>query len=185
MGQDWAASTPFLFFCNHGGELGRDISKRRQSELGSGGMAEPSPPDPEDPLSFRRSKLLWAERSGGGHADTLSLYRVCLRERLSLRSWGAFSRESWSVVSEGPVVAIKYSLPSSERLLLVNFREEDVLPESLPASLRTPQQGTWSVVLDSESPEFGGCATEEKSWILRGPRALWLEAPGKDMDGTH
>jgi maltooligosyltrehalose trehalohydrolase len=185
MGQDWAASTPFLFFCNHGGELGENISKRRQAELGSGGSAETAPPDPEDPLSFRRSKLLWAERPKGRHAETLSLYRACLRERLSLHSWDAFSRESWSVVSEGPVIAVKYSLPGSERLLLVNFQQKDVLPESLPELFCKPQQGTWSVVLDSESPDFGGCATEDSRWTLRGPGALWFEAPGKDMDGTH
>jgi maltooligosyltrehalose trehalohydrolase len=32
-------------------------------------------PDPQDPETFRRSKLNWAEAAGGDHARLLSLYR--------------------------------------------------------------------------------------------------------------
>ena len=61
MGQDWAASSPFLFFSDHGGELGRLVSAGRRREFGHNEAA----PDPESPSTFEASKLSWDESCGG------------------------------------------------------------------------------------------------------------------------
>lgn len=187
MGQEWAASTPFLFFCDHGGELGRNISKGRQRELGGEGAESVSvPPDPEALDTFERSKLAWQERLGGRHAQTLGLYQACLRERQSLSKRGALSKKLWSVHSEGPLVAVRYSHPGAERLLLVNLHDRSLFHEALPDLLRAPAGRYWSVLLDSESPQFGGVAAAgAEHWTVHGPGGLWLEAKGKNPDAAH
>ena len=40
-------------------------------------------PDPQDPETFRRSKLDWSERSTGGHARLLAFYRELIALRRS------------------------------------------------------------------------------------------------------
>jgi maltooligosyltrehalose trehalohydrolase len=187
MGQDWAASAPFLFFSDHGGALGTNITKGRQSEFAHADFdARGEPPDPEDPKAFEKSKLSWDERTEGLHATTLRLYRACLRERSTLRNRGALSREWWTALSEGPLVAVHYRGPEADRLLLVNLRERSLFPESLPESLKPGPGRSWHVILNTEAREFGGlCASNTEGWTLHGPGALWLEARGKDDDATH
>jgi maltooligosyltrehalose trehalohydrolase len=187
MGQEWAASAPFLFFCDHGGELGRNISKGRQSELGGNGAEYgPHAPDPEGPETFEKSKLAWDERSHVGHRESLLLYTACLKERRLLASSGAFLRGSWEATSEGPLVAIRYGHSDTEKLLLVNLNDRSLFPESLPDSLKAPAGRSWNVVLDSEAPEFGGSAVANtENWILHGPGALWLQTRGKDSNAAH
>jgi maltooligosyltrehalose trehalohydrolase len=187
MGQEWAASTPFLYFCNHGGDLGRNISRGRQNELGASELkGGPVTPDPEDPASFEVSKIRWEESTSGGHLGALKLYRCCLRERRALRNSGAFARQSWRVHSEGPLVAVLYENPAVKSLLLVNLGDRSLFPESLPGSLSPGPGNAWQVVLNSEAPEFGGMAPEVVgSWALHGPGALWLEAKTKDADAAH
>jgi maltooligosyltrehalose trehalohydrolase len=187
MGQDWAASAPFLFFCNHGGELGRNISKGRQREHGDGDSQNGEQlPDPEDLATFARSKLSWDELSESTHNATRALYQACLRERHALGSLGALSRESWVAKSEGPLVAVRYRVAETEKLLLVNLQDRSVFPEGLPDSLGARAGRSWHVVLDSESAEFGGsAATAGDKWTLHGPGALWLEARTKDSNASH
>ena len=84
MGQEWAASTPFQFFTDHNDELGRLVTEGRQEEFkdfpGFGGDV----PDPQDPMTFERSKLNWTEVDLPHHSSTLELYRalLTLRHRL-------------------------------------------------------------------------------------------------------
>jgi maltooligosyltrehalose trehalohydrolase len=187
MGQEWAASTPFLFFSNHGGDLGRSISSGRLREFGEGESGNAAvAPDPEDPSSFEGSKLDWSERGVGQHAAALSLYKACLLERGLLKRQGALRKESWTVHSAGPLIAVLYRRPGFERMLLVNFGDRSLFPESLPESLVAEGGASWHVTLDSEATEYGGCAASRVGkWTLHGPGALWLEARGGDDDAAH
>ena len=90
MGEEFAASTPFLYFCDFGGELARAVSTGRRAEFGRfAAFADPAAqariPDPIALTTFERSRLLWPERSEGDHARRLELVRRLLalrRERL-------------------------------------------------------------------------------------------------------
>jgi malto-oligosyltrehalose trehalohydrolase len=187
MGQEWSAGTPFLFFCDHGGELGKGVSDGRRREFGEAEQgSEAVPPDPEDPLSFEKSKLDWSERGEGRHAATLGLYKACLHERGALKSQGALQKDSWTVHSHGPLIAVKYLRPGMEKILLVNLGERSLFPESLPESLAADHGASWEVVIDSEAKAFGGCAAAGAGkWTLHGPGALWLKARGGDCDAAH
>ena len=84
MGQEWAAGTPFLYFTDHAGELGRQVSEGRRREFKDFPGFAAEVPDPQDPGSFTRSKLAWDELEQGGHARTLCLYRDLLALRKTL-----------------------------------------------------------------------------------------------------
>jgi len=76
MGEEWGASTPWQFFTSHPEpELAEATRRGRKAEFARMGWDESLVPDPNDPATFARSKLDWAEASVGDHARLLSLYR--------------------------------------------------------------------------------------------------------------
>jgi maltooligosyltrehalose trehalohydrolase len=100
MGQEWAAKSPFLFFTDHDAELGALVTAGRRNEFRQvAAFADPGAreeiPDPQDPATFRRSRLDWTEADREPHASLLRLYRALLdlrRREPLLRSpeWTGF-----------------------------------------------------------------------------------------------
>ncbi|HWD08165.1 MAG TPA: malto-oligosyltrehalose trehalohydrolase [Actinomycetota bacterium] len=81
-GEEWAASTPFLYFTDHADpELGRAVTEGRRREFAAFGWEPGQIPDPQDPATFERSKLIWAEREDPVHAEVLAWYRALLALR--------------------------------------------------------------------------------------------------------
>ena len=76
MGEEWGASTPFQFFSSHPEpELARATAEGRKAEFAEHGWDADEIPDPQDPETFQRSKLNWAEVGTGEHARLHRLYR--------------------------------------------------------------------------------------------------------------
>jgi maltooligosyltrehalose trehalohydrolase len=80
-GEEFAASTPFLYFADHEEESMRTaVSEGRRREFA--GFEWPSEiPDPEDPQTFTNSKLNWQELQSGEHRAMLDWYRQLLALR--------------------------------------------------------------------------------------------------------
>ena len=75
-GEEWAASTPFAFFTSHPEpELGKVTAEGRLEEFARMGWNPDDVADPQDPDTFRRSRLDWDERHSGRHARLLAAYR--------------------------------------------------------------------------------------------------------------
>ncbi|MEZ0366420.1 malto-oligosyltrehalose trehalohydrolase [Mycobacterium sp. pUA109] len=84
MGEEWGASTPFQFFSSHPEpELARATAEGRKREFADHGWDTAEIPDPQDPATFLRSKLNWAEVKTGEHARLHRLYRDLLALRRS------------------------------------------------------------------------------------------------------
>jgi maltooligosyltrehalose trehalohydrolase len=82
MGEEFGASTPWQFFTSHPEpELGRATAEGRIREFERMGWDPSVVPDPQDPATFTRSKLDWAEADDGDHARLLGLYRELARLR--------------------------------------------------------------------------------------------------------
>jgi maltooligosyltrehalose trehalohydrolase len=67
MGQEWAASAPFLYFTDHGAELGDLVTVGRRREFSrfsafSDVAVRATIPDPQSESTFRASRLDWNER---------------------------------------------------------------------------------------------------------------------------
>jgi maltooligosyltrehalose trehalohydrolase len=86
MGEEWAASTPFQFFCDFEPELARAVTEGRRSEFGSfAAFSDPEQreriPDPSAAATFERSKLAWDELEREPHRAWLAYYRRLLAIR--------------------------------------------------------------------------------------------------------
>jgi len=84
MGEEFAASSPFLYFANHEDpEMKRLVSEGRKREFAAFGFGEAEFPDPEDLSSFEASKLKWSEVHEGEHAEMLAWTRDLIHLRRS------------------------------------------------------------------------------------------------------
>jgi maltooligosyltrehalose trehalohydrolase len=84
MGEEWGASTPWQFFTSHPEpELGEVTAAGRLAEFARMGWDPAVVPDPQDPATFHRSKLDWAEPARARHAEVLTLYRRLIALRRS------------------------------------------------------------------------------------------------------
>jgi maltooligosyltrehalose trehalohydrolase len=69
-GEEFAASTPFLYFAAHEDEeMAKQVAEGRKREFAAFGWDELQIPNPEEFSTFENSKLKWAESGEGMHAD--------------------------------------------------------------------------------------------------------------------
>jgi maltooligosyltrehalose trehalohydrolase len=162
MGQEWGASTPFIFFTDHNEELGKLITKGRREEFKDFAAFQSTEarariPDPQNPKSFLDSKLVWDELGDEKKSRTLELYRKCLAVR---RREGAFrpkSRETWYVEAlEIGVGALRLKGAASDWLVLFDLEggHNGSLAEEWICKPRGPQG--WTVELSTNEKQFGG-----------------------------
>ncbi len=82
-GEEWAASTPFLYFADHEDEaMRKQVAEGRRQEFAAFGFGE-DVPDPEDPASYEASKLNWDEQNGDKHAEMLAWVKQLIKLRRS------------------------------------------------------------------------------------------------------
>ena len=86
MGEEWAASSPFPYFCEFSGDLGEAVRRGRLEQFASADqLADPeylaSVPDPLAESTFRSAKLNWTEMATGAHAQWLEWYTRILTTR--------------------------------------------------------------------------------------------------------
>ncbi|WP_285411117.1 malto-oligosyltrehalose trehalohydrolase [Variovorax sp. efr-133-TYG-130] len=89
MGDEFAASTPFLYFCDFGPELAKAVSDGRRSEFGGFAAfkdeaARARIPDPNAESTFLASKLNWRERGSRAHFARFSEVQQLLELRRRL-----------------------------------------------------------------------------------------------------
>jgi maltooligosyltrehalose trehalohydrolase len=136
MGQEWAATTPFLFFSDHEGACGAAVTKGRRKEF-EGFAAFRSPeaaeriPDPQALETFHRSKLAWEEAAREPHARILALHRTMLRQRRDDPVLSAPCRwEQIDAWARGEVLHVVRRNGTSSRELVINFSDEPVRIET-------------------------------------------------------
>jgi maltooligosyltrehalose trehalohydrolase len=122
MGEEWAASTPFQFFTSHPEqELGQATAEGRITEFERMGWDPAVVPDPQDPATFERSKLDWAELESGRHAVLLDVYRrlAALRRGLPEVTDPAFGE----LRAEADEDTRVFTLRRGDLLIAVNFSD--------------------------------------------------------------
>ncbi len=77
-GEEWAASTPFLYFTDHEPELGRAVTQGRRREFAHFSWDPEQIPDPQSPETLRRSVLRWEETADPDHTALLDWYRTLI-----------------------------------------------------------------------------------------------------------
>jgi maltooligosyltrehalose trehalohydrolase len=76
MGEEWGAGTPWQYFTGHPEpELAEAVRNGRRAEFAAYGWPADQVPDPQDPETFARSVLDWAEITRESHSGLLTWYR--------------------------------------------------------------------------------------------------------------
>jgi len=138
MGEEYAASTPFLFFCDFGPELAEAVSRGRREEFAHfAAFGDPAArariPDPGHPATFERSKLDWGEREAPAQRTRLALVRelLALRRRHIVPRLAGMARGGTFVIVNG-APHVEWMLGDGSHLhLTANFSRREInLPES-------------------------------------------------------
>jgi maltooligosyltrehalose trehalohydrolase len=189
MGQEWAASTPFLYFTDHHAELGRLVTEGRRREFSRfSAFADPvsreSIPDPQSEDSFQASRLRWQEMATEPHASTAALYRSLLALRKTLRpSLGA---PDVTQLSESSLLLRRAALDGTELLILVRLHGagREVVPGIHEA-------GDCEVVLTTEDARFSAAPrpprieTHTPAAEFARPGAAIFRLPEPPMEGVR
>jgi len=102
MGEEWAASTPFLYFSSHTDpDVARATSAGRVRDFGAFGWRPEQVPDPQSEATMEASRLRWDERAQGVHGELLDWYRGLLRLRQALPDVRAGNLDQVEVEIEG------------------------------------------------------------------------------------
>jgi maltooligosyltrehalose trehalohydrolase len=183
-GQEFGASTPFLYFADHKPDLAHAVQKGRAEFLSqfptlASKEAQECLAAPHDPATFERCKLNWQERR-------LRMTHVRLhRELLAIRRDDlAFQQQRPGGVDGAVLAPEAFALrfvtaePEDERLLLVNLGQ-DLAAACFAEPLVAPPDGyTWRLRWSSDHPCYGGPGITEVvtnvGWRIPGHSATVL-----------
>jgi maltooligosyltrehalose trehalohydrolase len=180
MGQEFAATTPFLFFTDHNEQLGKLVTEGRRREFsGFRAFSDPlllnSIPDPQDPWTFMSSKLKLDERDR--NAGIYAVYRALLELRNTdsvLRSPRRDRTEAKELGAQ--MLSVRRSAESGERILIANFGSAS----NVPVAEITGDKGTGVVSLElifcSTDERYGGIGYRPESTDQDGRPAIRVPA---------
>ncbi|HEU5170581.1 MAG TPA: malto-oligosyltrehalose trehalohydrolase [Gemmatimonadales bacterium] len=165
MGDEFAASAPFLYFADHEPRLAELVREGRARHLAQfASFADPlvqaGLADPSDPGTFARCRLDPGERDR--HAWAIRLHRdlLALRRRDPVLRARGSGRVDGAALGESALALRFRARGGAERVLLVNLGgdlelggEEPLLPPAGGAS--------WALRWSSEDPAYGGGGTPE------------------------
>lgn len=157
MGQEWGATSPFLYFTDHSPELGRLVTDGRRREFAgfaafSDAAARARIPDPQAEATFLESRLDWSERGREPHAGLLRLYQALLALRRELpaarRARGAFEVDA-----------------HGEHGIVIDYRSLAAAPARLVVAVWL--RGAGGLVLESAADPSGAAPGPPPSWRER------------------
>jgi maltooligosyltrehalose trehalohydrolase len=162
MGQEFNASSPFLFFTDFGGELGPKVTEGRRAEFAAfrafaDHTMRDSIPDPEEEHSFHASKLPLRERQEQGALYNLYRRLLALRREDVVLADPARHRTRAFPVGAQVVVMHRWSEDEREhRVLIANFGAASDLPRATTPGLQDVPAGKWRQFLSTSDAAFGG-----------------------------
>lgn len=168
MGQELAATQPFLFFCDFGPDLAQAVTEGRRREFVrfpefSDPQARERIPDPSDPATFQQAVLDWDRLAQGDHRRWLAFHRRLLELRRSeiaprLGRGTSGTRASYRCLPPRGLLACWTLADGAHLLLAANLGGdplEDLDPisgrllfathDDLPAALEAGRLPPWSV----------------------------------------
>jgi maltooligosyltrehalose trehalohydrolase len=182
-GQEFASSSPFLFFADLPPELAKAVRAGRAEFLSqfpslAGPEAQAALSDPADRLSFERSKLDLGERERHAWAYALHIDLLRLRrEDPVFRTQGGGGVDGAVIGPEAFVLRfLGIGVEPDDRLLCVNLGRDLILPTIAEPLLAPLENTSWSVVWSSEAVRYGGGGTPAlnpaEGWTLPGRAAI-------------
>lgn len=183
-GQEFAASTPYLFFADHNPELARLVKEGRAKFLTQfPSLALPEVQarlaDPADRKTFERCVLDLPERTK--NAPIYEMHRDLLQLRREDPAFRHMKRGSYdgAVLGDETLVLRFFVENGDDRLLLLNLGRDlhiDPAPEPL---LAPPDDKQWEILWSSLDVRYGGTGTPEldtlENWKIPGESAIVMK----------
>ena len=185
-GEEFGASSPFMFFADVGDASVRDAIRKGRAEWLAPFLslseeeARKTLPAPDDPEVFARCKLDFSEREKNRqlydlHIDLLKLRREDSRFRQQISG-----HIDGAVLGTTSFVLRYFSKEDDDRLLLVNFGERQVLHPASEPLLAPPTGYRWETLWTSASLRYGGpgtaIAVTKDQWSLPAEATVALRA---------
>jgi maltooligosyltrehalose trehalohydrolase len=161
MGQEWATSSPFLYFTDHHDELGKGVTEGRRKEFAE--FSEFRDPakrariaDPQALVTFTNTRLDWTEPHRQPHLETLRLYRNFLNFRKA--NLTDRRRGHWQVDQVSPrAIAIRYQREKEGDILIVAQLVGADITLQLENELLAPAKDrAWEFIISTNEPMYGG-----------------------------
>jgi maltooligosyltrehalose trehalohydrolase len=180
-GQEYGASTPFLYFADHYPELAARVEKGRSEFLSqfpsiAHGDTAFSQGLPQDPATFERCKLNREERRQKSHF--VALFRDLLTLRRNDPVFSA-QRSDWihGAVLGPEAFALRFlGGNDGDRLILINLGRTLTLRPNAEPLLAPPRNGRWEMMWCSDDPKYRGpgcpALRTAGTWKLAGHSAV-------------
>jgi maltooligosyltrehalose trehalohydrolase len=176
-GQEFSASTPFLYFADHNPDLSKLVRDGRGQFLTQfpsiAADAASRLRDPSDPQTFVRCKLDWSERDQ--HKESVELHRDLLRLRREdpvIRARAPRSLDG-AVICDKAFMLRYFGEKGNDRLLVVNLGARihaDPFAEPLAAP---PYERAWNTIFSTELTKYGGWGSPQVETVDDG---WWIPA---------
>jgi len=186
-GQEFAASTPFLYFADHHPDLAALVAKGRAKFLSQFPSFASSPenadllPRPELEDTFHRSKLDFAESERNEAALALHRDLIALRKSEPAIVRPQPGNLDGAVLGPSAFVLRYFGTNHDDRLLVVNLGQRLELNPAPEPLLAPVDAESWRMLWSSEDPRYGGAGTPaletDANWNIPAEAAVWL-GPG-------
>jgi maltooligosyltrehalose trehalohydrolase len=184
-GQEFGATTPFVYFCDHKADIGKAVREGRAKFLAqfrSLSLAEMQPvfPDPGNPHTFEMAKLDFSERVKNRAAYQLHKDLIALRRTDAIFSKQEAGALDGAVLSADAFVLRYFSESHGDRLVVINFGTDLYLNPTPEPLMAPPLDTSWHVIWSSEDPKYGGLGTfppaSDDNWRIPGNAAVVLSS---------
>ncbi len=175
-GQEFGASSPFLFFADVGDASVREATRRGRAELLAPFLSLSKKetltrlPAPDDPDAFSRSKLDFSQREKNRALYDLHIDLLKLRREDSRFRHQSSDGIDGAVLGPANFVLRYFAKQNDDRLLLINLGETHTLKPASEPLLAPPAGYRWETFWTSDSPRYGGpgsiAIAHEEQWIL-------------------
>ncbi|OLE73791.1 MAG: malto-oligosyltrehalose trehalohydrolase [Acidobacteria bacterium 13_1_20CM_2_57_8] len=161
-GQEFGASSPFLYFADHNKDLAPLVAKGRAEFIGQFGSVaysrtEFAMGEPHQRATYEKCKLKHSERKTNSHI--VALHQDLLKLRRDDPVFSA-QRSDWihGAVLGPEAFALRFLAGEhGDRLVLVNFGRDLRFSPAPEPLLAPPRKGRWEMMWSSEDPKYGGC----------------------------
>jgi maltooligosyltrehalose trehalohydrolase len=184
MGQEFAASAPFLYFADHTADLAQQVRSGRRAFLGQfPSLALPDlqaeMDDPADPETYRRCALDHRERDANAEVYTMHRDLLHLRRTDPVLGSAGKGRLDGAALGGDAFVLRYFGGGGDDRLLIVNLGRDLTFSPAPEPLLAPPAGARWEVLWSSEDPDYGGSGSpspesEDGRWWLPGEAATVL-----------
>jgi maltooligosyltrehalose trehalohydrolase len=189
-GQEFSASTPFLYFADSKGEQARRVTRGRLQFLSQFPTlatleAKSLVAEPADRSTFERCRLNLSERQT--HSQSYALHQDLLRLR---REDPVFFRQRADLLEGatlGPdCLIVRYfgDISDDDRLLIVNLGNDLRYSPAPQPLLAPPADRVWEILWSTNRVEYGGVGTPpletDIGWQIAGEAAVVLQPVTRD-----